>query len=75
MDDPLVGRMRSPAIFLDRDGTVNVDCPYCRSPDQRTLYDDLFGPLKELSEDYWIIVVSNQSGVARGYYTEDEVRR
>jgi len=29
MDDPLIGHMRSPAIFLDGDGTLNVDCPYC----------------------------------------------
>ena len=69
----MAGRTRRPAIFLDRDGTLNVDCPYCRSPDQITLYDDVSGPLKELSEDYLIIVVSNQSGVARGYYTEGDV--
>ena len=74
MDDSLAGRIRRPAIFLDRDGTLNVDCPYCRSPDQITLYDDVFGPLKELSKDYLIIVVSNQSGVARGYYTEEDVK-
>ncbi|MFP3219761.1 MAG: HAD-IIIA family hydrolase [Candidatus Marsarchaeota archaeon] len=72
MDDPLAGHAKRPAIFLEGDGTLDVDCPYCRSPDQITLYD-VFGPLKELSEDYLIIVVSNQSGVARGYYTEDDV--
>jgi len=74
MDGSLAGHAKRPAISLDRDGTLNVDCPYCRSPDQITLYDDVFGPLKELSEDYLIIVVSNQSGVARGYYTEDDVK-
>jgi len=73
MDDPSSRPTKKPAIFLEGDGTLNVDCPYCRSPDQITLYD-VFGPLKELSKDYLIIVVSNQSGVARGYYTEDEVK-
>ena len=73
MDGPMAGRTRRPAIFLEEDGTLNVDCPYCRFPDQITLYD-IFEPLKELSEDYLIIVVSNQSGVARGYYTEDDVK-
>lgn len=59
-----------PAIFLDRDGTLNYNCPYCRTPEEIILYKDIFKPLRELASRYYIIVVTNQSGVGRGYFTE-----
>lgn len=62
-----------PAIFLDRDGTLNRDCPYCSSPEQIYLFDDIFEPLKELSQDFYIIIITNQSGVSRGYFTEKDL--
>jgi len=62
--------MSKPAIFLDRDGTLNKDCPYCKSKEEIILYNDIFEPLKELSKHFYIIVITNQSGIARGYFTE-----
>jgi histidinol-phosphate phosphatase family protein len=62
-----------PAIFVDRDGTLNRDCPYCASPEQIYLFEDIFMPLKELSRDFYIIIVTNQSGVSRGYFTEKDL--
>lgn len=62
-----------PAIFLDRDGTINVNCPYCKSPDEIVFYKDIFKPLERLSKDYYIIIITNQSGIARGYFTRKDL--
>ncbi len=62
-----------PALFLDRDGTINVDCPYCRNADQIRIYSDVFEPLAKLSKDFYIIILTNQSGLARGYFTEKDL--
>jgi D-glycero-D-manno-heptose 1,7-bisphosphate phosphatase len=62
-----------PAIFLDRDGTLNKDCPYCKSPNEIVLYGDIFQPLKELSRKYYIIIITNQSGISRGYFTKKDL--
>ncbi len=64
-----------PAIFLDRDGTLNRNCPYCKNEDEIVLYQDIFGPLAELSKTHYIIIITNQSGVARGYFTIDDLER
>ena len=62
-----------PALFLDRDGTINIDCPYCRNADEIHIYEDIFEPLAELSKDFYIIILTNQSGLARGYFTEKDL--
>lgn len=58
-----------PALFLDRDGTLNIDCPYCNSSEKTIMYDDIFVPLEELSKKYYIIIITNQSGVGKGIIT------
>ncbi len=59
--------MLKKAIFLDRDGTLNVDPGYLRHPDQMTLLPNVGQALRLLkNEGYFLIVVSNQSGVGRG---------
>ena len=64
------------AVFLDRDGTLNVDKGYLyRIADFEWMPGALAG-LKRLHDlGYLLIVVTNQSGVARGYYTEEDVKR
>ena len=63
------------AIFLDRDGTINVDKAYVY---KITDFEFLPGVKEALvllrRTGYRLIIVTNQSGVARGYYTEDDVR-
>ena len=66
--------MSRPAIFLDRDGTLIEDADYLRSPEQIRLLPGVTDGLRRLQEaGYALIVVSNQSGVARGMFSEGEV--
>ncbi|QJD79885.1 D-glycero-alpha-D-manno-heptose-1,7-bisphosphate 7-phosphatase [Spirosoma rhododendri] len=61
----------SKAVFLDKDGTLIVDVPYNVDPDQIVLYPDAGPALQRMqSAGYRLVVVSNQSGVARGYFAE-----
>ncbi|MFD0794071.1 D-glycero-alpha-D-manno-heptose-1,7-bisphosphate 7-phosphatase [Mucilaginibacter litoreus] len=66
--------MKSKAVFLDKDGTLIPDIPYNVNPELITLENNVVEGLKSLQEaGYKHIVVSNQSGVARGYFTEDRL--
>ena len=63
--------MRQRAIFLDRDGTLNEEVDYLRSMDQFRLYPFAAQAVRRINEAGWLaIVITNQSGVARGYLTE-----
>ncbi len=64
-----------PALFIDRDGTINVNCPYCKNESEIKVYDDVYKPIAYLSKYFLIIIVTNQSGIARGYFTEDDLKR
>ena len=63
-----------PALFIDRDGTINVNCPYCRNASEIVIYNDVYGPISALCKDFYIIIVTNQSGIARGYFTVDDLK-
>ncbi len=66
--------MKSPAVFFDRDGTLIHNVPYNGNPDAVKLLDDVPESLLMLKNlGYALIVVTNQSGVARGFITEAEV--
>ena len=71
-----VGREgRRPAVFLDKDGTLIEDVPYNVDPDLIRLTDGAVEGLQLLhAAGYLLIVVSNQSGVARGYFEEPALR-
>lgn len=57
--------------FLDRDGTINVDYGYVGMPDRFEFIDGVFTGCRLLRDlGYELIVVTNQSGIARGYYSE-----
>ena len=61
-------------LFLDRDGTINIDYGYVHEPDRFVFRDGIFDLCRAAqSRGYSIVVVSNQSGVGRGYYTEAEM--
>ncbi len=63
-----------PAIFLDRDGTLNQDIGYLyRVEDWQWLPDVQEALAAFYKAGYTLIVISNQSGIARGYYSHDDV--
>ena len=62
------------AVFLDRDGTLNVEVDYLHECEKLRLIDNTAEALKLLrAAGYLLIVISNQSGVGRGYFTCDDV--
>ncbi|MCI7262922.1 MAG: D-glycero-alpha-D-manno-heptose-1,7-bisphosphate 7-phosphatase [Otoolea sp.] len=64
------------AVFLDRDGTMNVEVNYLHRPEDLVLIDGTAEAVRMLNEaGYRVIVVTNQAGVARGYYKEEDVVR
>ena len=62
-------------VFLDRDGTMNVEVNYLHRKEDLKLIDGTAEAVRLLNEaGYKVIVITNQAGVARGYYTEADVK-
>jgi D-glycero-D-manno-heptose 1,7-bisphosphate phosphatase len=65
-----------PVVLLDRDGTLNVEQNYLSDPDQLVLIDGVGAALRRLRAlGFGLVVVTNQSGVARGYFDLATVSR
>ncbi|MBN1602585.1 MAG: HAD family hydrolase [Chitinispirillaceae bacterium] len=63
------------ALFLDRDGIINVDTKYLHKSENVIFIDGIFELCRAAQlKGYLLIVVTNQAGVARGYFTEEDVR-
>jgi len=61
------------AAFLDRDGVINIDYGYVGSIDKFKFKEGIFKLLKFLEErEYKLFIVTNQSGIARGFYSKDD---
>jgi mannose-6-phosphate isomerase len=68
--------MVRPAAFLDRDGVINVDRGYTYRVEDLVFTPTAIEAIKAFNDaGYRVFVVSNQSGVARGYYTAEDVER
>ncbi len=66
--------MKNKAVFLDRDGTVNVDKDYLYRTEDFKFEKNVPQTLKYLyGKGYKLIIITNQSGIARGYFTEKDV--
>lgn len=65
-----------PAAFLDRDGTINVDTNHVSRVEDVRLIPGAAAAIRRLNDaDVPVIVVTNQGGIARGYFTEDDYAR
>ena len=68
-------KIKRPAIFLDRDGVLIVEKDFLVDPDDIEFYPETIRALSAIKDDYIKIVVSNQSGITRGYFTSEDVER
>ncbi len=60
------------AVFLDRDGTIAEDVPYCSRVEDFMILPTVPQGIRLLNEQgFKVVVVTNQSGIARGYFTEE----
>ena len=65
-----------PVVFLDRDGTLNEEVGYIRDVSNLVLIKGAGAAVKKLNESgVAAVLVTNQSGVARGYYPEDHIAK
>lgn len=65
--------MKRKAVFFDRDGVVNIDKGYVYSQNEFEFNSGIFDLLSFYkSKGYLLLVVTNQSGIARGYYSIDD---
>ncbi len=61
------------AVFLDRDGTLMEDAGYVREAKDVIVYHGVRAALAELkAAGFWLVIVTNQSGIGRGFYGEAE---
>jgi len=64
---------RRPALFLDRDGVINIDRTYVYRQEDFEFIDGIFELCRCAKQlGYLIFVVTNQAGIGRGYYTEKD---
>jgi D,D-heptose 1,7-bisphosphate phosphatase len=64
------------AVFLDRDGTIARDVHYCRRVEDFELLPTVPEAIKLLNTNgFKVVVVTNQSGIARGYFTEQTLEQ
>ena len=67
--------MSSPAVFIDRDGTIMEDCVYCSDPKKVKIFPGVVEALRRLkSNGFKLIIITNQSGIGRGLFTTEQYR-
>jgi D-glycero-D-manno-heptose 1,7-bisphosphate phosphatase len=65
--------MKRRALFLDRDGVINIDHGYVHRPEEFVFVPGILELMRDAQErGYLPIIVTNQSGIGRGYYTREQ---
>jgi D-glycero-D-manno-heptose 1,7-bisphosphate phosphatase len=66
---------RTPAVFVDRDGTIMEDTDYCFDPKEVKIFPGVLESLRRLkSNGFKLIIITNQSGIGRGFFTIEQYR-
>lgn len=66
--------MKRPAVFIDRDGTISEEVGYINHPSRFRLFPYSSEAIRILNNSGWLaIVITNQAGVARGYFSEEVI--
>jgi len=68
-----VNRSRNVAVFLDRDGTIIEDRGHLRDPSEVIFFTETFEALRELQKHFLLFIATNQSGIAKGLITREDV--
>jgi len=73
IEDLLEIENKRPAIFLDRDGVIIFEKEFLADPGEIEFIPGSLDGLRMIGDEFMLIVISNQSGVARGYFKESDV--
>jgi len=64
------------AVFIDRDNTIAIDGPYCSRPEDLRLFKGVGRSIKKLNDaGFLVIIITNQSGIGRGFFTCDMLEK
>jgi histidinol-phosphate phosphatase family protein len=64
---------KTPAVFFDRDGTIMRDVNYCSQPGDVHVFPNVYESLRKLKDaGFKLIMITNQSGIGRGYFTREQ---
>ena len=73
LNETLTNSKLNKALFLDRDGVINIDYGHVGKIEDFHFIDGIFELCqKAIAKGYLIIIVTNQAGIAKGYYTEED---
>lgn len=73
MPEPIQNNLFRRALFLDRDGTLMEEVDHCHEPHKVKAISGVTAVLQRAQEAGWLtIIITNQSGIGRGYFTEKE---
>jgi len=71
-----IAPMNNKAVFLDRDGTIIIDMVYLNDPNKILILEESYEAIKRLNDaGFLVILITNQSGVARGLVQESNVKK